>query len=240
MSSEYPWLCGTISSADYSCGKSSGSNVSDNESDLVTDLNLEGLGLYGLKLVYYPITHDTGYDEIFGEDQLEKVSRAFNFLGYTESIPPNVRVYKMEGIWGSDILTLYVSIVSFKYFSTYGGSDRNSPDVYDDIEARIGEVIYMPANDMMYEILDVKYYGSTFGLSSKVYTLTLRVYKDTKLTISASNPTLYSSDPIYYYSSSALSAQYPINDPLKINNLVSSANLTSSFNVNEFDCLWKN
>ena len=88
--------------------------------------------------------------------------------------------------------------------------------------------------------LDVKYYGSTFGLSSKVYTLTLRVYKDTKLTISASNPTLYSSDPIYYYSSSALSAQYPINDPLKINNLVSSANLTSSFNVNEFDCLWKN
>lgn len=81
-----------------------------------------------------------------------------------------------------------------------------------------GDIIYLEPNDTFYEIRDVKYYTSAFGLQSHTYTLTLKVYKGSKLTIDIHNPTLENrEDPIYKVATSDFPEQYEINDPLKLN-----------------------
>ncbi len=136
-------------------------------------------------------------------------------------MPSNIRTYKLEGIWGEDLVEMYVANPSFRYFSTYGGQDRNTPEVYEQIIPRVGDIIYISANKTFYEIRDVKYYTESFGLTPHTYTLTLKVYKDTKYTISADNPTLAPIsgvyDPIYNVASSALSAQDQYHDILSVN-----------------------
>lgn len=215
---KFPWLCPTIKEYEM-C--SSGDNFAVNDKNVASETTIEALDLYGISCVYYYVTHDITHDVHFGEDQLEWIARAFNFRGYVKQLPSNIRTYKLEGIWGEDLVEMYVANTSFRYFSTYGGIDRNTPEVYDQIVPRIGDVIYIPANKTFYEIRDVKYYTESFGLTSHSYTLTLKVYKDCKYTISASNPTLQPVsgvyDPIYNVAASALINQDQYHDILSLN-----------------------
>ena len=99
--------------------------------------------------------------------------------------------------------------------------------------------MYLPQNKTFYEIRDVKYYQEAFGLQSHTYTLTLRVYKDTKLTIDFRNETISDKlDPIYKVSTSDFPEQYQINDPLKKNDLLEDENLVKSDNVNHMDVIY--
>lgn len=235
---KFPWLCPTIDEYDVGCG--GGDNYAANDKNVASEVTIEGLDLFGITCVYYYVTHDIARDVVFGEDPIEYIARAFNFRGYVQALPSNVRTYKLEGIWGEDLLQMYVANVSFRYFSTYGGYDRNTPEQYEQIIPRIGDIIYIPANKTFYEIRDVKYYTESFGLTPHTYTLALRVYKDTKYTISADNPTLAITsagvDPIYSVAASALSAQDPYHDPLAIN--YELQNLKQSENVNEFNYVY--
>lgn len=235
LNEKFPWLCNTIKTEEPSCAKQSGSNVADNDEALEDSVTIEGTSLYGLKFTYYVLDHNTAYDEVYGEDQLEEITRAFYFKGYIESIPPNVRTYQLQGIWGSDIVTMYVSRLAFKYYSTYGGADRNTPKTYEDINARIGDLVYLSNNNTLYEIVDVKLSGSSFGLSLDTYTITMRVYKDTKATI-ADNETIPKNDVIYDYASYPESSDKMTDDVLKINDEVSTK---IGDKVTNFDYLWK-
>lgn len=191
-----PWLCSTIPNdrADV-CGTEDGKNVSDLDQAASERVSIEGVDLYGLKMAYYAVNQNIERDLLFGEDQTEYIERAFWFMGYVSQLPPNVRTYQLQGIWGEDIVQVFVSSSAFKYFSTYGGSDRNTPEVYEAISPRIGDLVRIPNNDTFYEIVDVKYYEEPFGLKSRYTTITLRVYKDTKKPV-AENPTMPSDDPI--------------------------------------------
>lgn len=71
---------------------------------------------------------------------------------------------------------------------------------------------------MFYEIRDVKYYDEAFGLNKHTYTLTCKVYKDDKFTVSA-NPTLGQEDPIWNVATSAYNAVEQFHDYLKQNDL---------------------
>lgn len=237
---KYPWLCPTTAEYDVGCSNSATGNiVTETESDNVEAMSTDAYGTYGLKLVYYKVSHNLEVDPVYGEDQLQVVDRSFYFIGYTESIPPNVRTYQLQGIMGEDLLQVYVGKTAFKYWSTYGGKDKNSPKVFDDIEPRIGDVVYLPVNDTFYEIRDVKYYNSAFGLASHVYTLTLKVYKDCKFTIDSSNETLSdSNDPIYTVATSSFSSSAQIEDPLKVNDIVK--NISKENNFYHPDSLWDN
>lgn len=238
--SAFPWLCSTIKREDdYSCyNTSAGSTISENEGYLDDNLTIDSYGEYGLKFVYYKVSENLTVDKIFGEDQLQVVERAFNIIGYADSIPPNVRTYQLQGIWGEDVLTIYVGRVAFDYWSTYGGEDRNTPQVYDDFKPRIGDVVYLEANDTFYEIRDVKYYQEAFGLTSHTYTLTLKVYKDCKLTIDNKNPTIGKDDPIYDVATSDFPEQYNTTDVLKKNDILDTENLEISNNVNHMDVIF--
>lgn len=231
---KFPWLCPSTKEYDTGCDASSASNISDSENNLATGVTIEGLDLFGIQCVYYPVSHNIAYDVHFGEDQLEYILRAFNFRGYVQAMPTNVRTYQIEGIWGEDLVTMYVANTAFRYFSTYGGADRNTPETYDQIIPRIGDIIYIVPNKQFYEIRNVNYYTESFGLKSHTYTITLRQYKDTKYTISADNPTISAkTDPIYLVASSALSAQDQYHDILSQNDNLN--NLDKSTNVNYFD-----
>lgn len=238
--SAYPWLCSTMKKQqDYDCGTGdNGSSISTSESNNIEAFTTEAYGTFGLQCIYYKVSEHLRRDKIFGEDQLQVVERAFNFIMYTEQLPPNVRTYQLQGIWGEDVITSYVGITAFKYWSTYGGSDRNTPLVYDDFVPRIGDVVYLPQNDTFYEIRDVKYYQEAFGLASHTYTLTLKVYKDTKLTILNDSPTIPQEDPIWAVATQDFPEQYNINDPLKKNVLLDDQELKKSKNVNHMDVLY--
>ena len=140
--SSYPWLCSTLSGYHDDCYSDAQGLVSDQdaaEQDIATE---DAYGKYGLKLVYYAVSKDLERDQLFAEDQLRWILRSWYFIGYTNSIPPNVRSYQLQGIWGEDMMTLYVGKGSFKYYSKYGGPDKNTPDVYDTWEPKIDDIIY--------------------------------------------------------------------------------------------------
>lgn len=240
--SAYEWLCSTLINKDaYSChNDETGNMVSEEEGYNAEGFTTDAYGKYGLQVVYYKVSENLKRDKIFGEDQLQVVERAFNIMMYTEQLPPNVRTYHLQGIWGEDVVTCYVGVTAFKYWSTYGEEDRNTPEVYDDFQPRIGDIVYIPHNETFYEIRDVKYYQEAFGLMSHTYTLTLRVYKDTKLTIDINNPTLKDeSDPIYSVATHDFPEQYEINDPLKKNNILDDEALKKSKNVNHMNVMYK-
>ena len=235
---DYPWLCSTMKDA-FACDPGPANNtVSKEETEHAEGYTTEAFGKYGLKFTYYVVSLDTKRDPLYGEDPLQQILRAFYFNGYTEQIPPNVLTYQLQGIWGEDILTVQVGRLAFKYWSTYGGEDRNTPKINEEIEPRIGDVVYLEPNRTFYEIVDVKYYTNAFGLSSQVYTLTLRVYKDAKYSIRSEDPTLSNKeDPIYDVAPESLKAQFNTKDPLMLND--EFKDIENSENVSMMDPRYK-
>lgn len=219
--SNFPWLCSTLSGYYDDCKGDVHNLVTDEEAaeqDIITD---DSYGLYGMKLHYYAVSHDLERDKLFGEDQLRWILRSWYFDGYVNSIPPNVRSYQLQGIYGEDLCTIYCGINAFDYFSKYGGPEKNTPDVYDVWKPRIGDIIYMPYNEMFYEIRDVKFFDEAFGLKPHTYTLTCKVYKNDKYTI-ADNPTLPKDDPIWEVATSGYNATENTHDFLSINHELSA------------------
>jgi hypothetical protein len=218
---EQEWLCSTVREKPVYCDHADGKNVSEPDAALSERVAIEGIDLYGLKMAYYSVSEHayqngaSTVDPLFGEQQLETIDRAFWFMGYVTQLPPNVRTYQLQGIWGEDIVQVYVAISSFQYFSTYGGSDRNTPGLHDELNPRIGDIVYLPNNGTLYEIVDVKYWEEAFGLTPRYNLITLRVYKDTKRTVS-NDPSIPQDDPIRKASPSEVSAYQPTTDVLKI------------------------
>lgn len=221
--SAYPWLCNTMNS--INSPNSDGFNrICSNESDTYDGAVTDAYDMYGLKCVYYRVSQNLNRDRLYGEDQLRYIERAWYFNGYIEQMPPNVRIYQLDGIWGDDSVKMFATIEAFKYYSTYGGVDKNTPEVYPVQEPSIGDIIYIPANDYFYEIRDIKYYENAFGLEKHTYTFTLKMYRDNKWTISADSPTISDhNDPIYRVAPSAIEDQYNYKSPFQINDDLTSA-----------------
>ena len=94
---------------------SNGSNVSDEDGAAAAEVAIEGVDLYGLKMTYY-VVDEMEYrngaprvDPVFGEHQLEHIDRAFYFMGYVTQMPPSIRTYQLQGIWGEDLVQVYVA-----------------------------------------------------------------------------------------------------------------------------------
>lgn len=216
--SDFPWLCNTTTAL----ADDKSNIVCDNETETVDNLTDGAFGLYGIRCSYYKVSENLWRDTLYGEDPLRIIERSWYFMGYVQSLPPNVRTYQLQGIWGEDVVTMYASIGAFKYYSTYGGYDKNTPEINDEYEPKISDIIYIEANNTFYRIVDVKYWSEAFGLSKHTYTLTLRVYKDDKWTINTKDPTLSNrEDPIYDVACDTLSGCYQIDDPFKTNDFVS-------------------
>jgi len=212
------WLCSTLKRpvSLASCSVSDGRPVSDADAGLGERVTVEGLQLYGLKMTYYCVESSTTRDPLFGEDGLETIDRAFFFTGYVSELPPGVKSYQLQGIWGEDVVTVYAARAAFSYFSTYSGPDRNDPEIEEPLKSpRVGDLVWLSQTGVMYEIVDVKEWEQPFGLQSQTWTITMRVAKDTKRTVS-DDPTLPEDDPVRNMSASSLDSDVPFDDPLKL------------------------
>ena len=233
--SQYPWLCSTVSRLDDDLDNIVCPNEEDTDDVLIQDAYEK----FGITCVYYRVTEDLLRDKLFGEDQLKYIQRSWYFNGYVEQLPPNVRSYQLQGIWGEDVVRMFASIDAFNYYSTYGGYDKNTPEVYEEQPPSIGDIIYIPANETFYRIVDVKYYEQAFGLKPHTYTFTLKVYKDNKWTISGDSPTLSNvEDPIYTVANYPLPSCYQIDDPLKVQPVVSEDARPHSDPYNDVNVLY--
>jgi len=208
----YPWLCSTIRT-DTFCDKSSGANVADVTTDKVDEITAEETDLYGLKMTYYVVSENLKRDRLLGEDQLQFIERAFYFTGYLTELPPNVRSYQLQGIWGEDVMQVFIS-KSFYYYSTYGKTGRNTPEVYEAMCPRVGDIVYFNTTNKFYELIDFSQWENAFGLKSHYYRMTCRVFKDTKYTIS-DNDTIPKDDPIYNITTPSIDASANFYDYLQ-------------------------
>ena len=84
-----------------------------------------------------------------------------------------------------------------------------------ELPPRVGDIVYLPNNDTLYEIVDTKLWEEAFGLRSRYTLITLRVYKDTKRTV-MKHETIPDDDVIRQHSPSELEAYEPTTDVLKI------------------------
>ena len=140
---QYPWLCKSTAILE----DDKNNIVCENETDTVDSVTMDAYGLFGIKCTYYHVSEDLNRDKLYGEDQLREIKRSWYFMGYINSLPPNVRTYQLQGIWGEDTVTMYASIDAFNYYSTYGGYDKNTPGLNSECQAKIGDIIYIEAND---------------------------------------------------------------------------------------------
>ena len=172
--SQYPWLCSTVSRLD----DDSDNIVCPNEEDTDNVLIQDAYEKFGIICVYYRVTEDLLRDKLFGEDQLKYIQRSWYFNGYVEQLPPNVRSYQLQGIWGEDVVRMFASIDAFNYYSTYGGKDKNTPEVYEEQPPSIGDIVYIKYSDTYYEIVNVKPFaeGTTFLSTPMTWFFHLRVW----------------------------------------------------------------
>lgn len=192
------WLCSTIRedfSAYCSYDEDEGTSTTEEDESTAEAVSIEGVDLYGVKMCYYMVD-SAPPDPLFGEKQIETVERAFWFMGYLEAMPQDVRSYQLQGIYGQDLVQVYVTRTAFKYFSTYGGSDRNTPETNEALtNPRIGDIVLINPTQLLYEIVDVQYWEAAFGQTSIYALLTMKPFRDTYMTIS-DNETIPESDII--------------------------------------------
>lgn len=146
------------------------------EAALISELTSEAYGNYGLEVLYYVKNIDTKIDRLYGEDPLENIERRFKLQMYTESIPTMQKQYDLQGMIYNEIITCQCTIQHF-----YEASQLTYPDLedmYEPIEPRIGDIVYMQYSDTYYEVINVKPFAeqSTFMSTPITYTFSLRIW----------------------------------------------------------------
>jgi len=183
----------------------------DNERELYSTLITDTYNKFACVWVYYPTSYNITYDRVFKEDQNKYVIRAFSAMGYIEDIPAEHKSFNLEGIIGLDIVRAYFSISHFTEASTYSGITSG---IYGSYSPAVGDICYLTPNSAFYEVINVKDTIEQFMNRPNNYEVTMRVFKDNKMTVSATIPF---TDPIYTVCSSAASATEQFHDYLAIN-----------------------
>lgn len=146
------------------------------EAALISELTSEAYGNFGLEVLYYVKNIDTKIDRLYGEDPLENIERRFKLQMYTDSIPTMQKQYDLQGMIYNEIITCQCTVQHF-----YEASQLSYPDledIYEAIEPRIGDIVYMQYSDTYYEVINVKPFGenSTFLSTPITYTFSLRIW----------------------------------------------------------------
>ena len=66
------------------------------EAALMASLTSEAYNKFGIAVEYFVKEHDTKFDPLLGEDQLENISRRFSLQVYAENIPNLQKQYAMQ------------------------------------------------------------------------------------------------------------------------------------------------
>ena len=125
------------------------------EAALMASLTSEAYNKYGLSVYYFVKEHDTKFDPLYGEDQLENVKRRFALQVYADNIPQLQKQYQLQGMIYTEIVEVQCTIQHFAEASRYDWKTEN-PTAYDSIVPKIGDLMYFKYSDLYYEVLNVK------------------------------------------------------------------------------------
>jgi hypothetical protein len=149
------------------------------EAALMASLTSEAYNKFGIAVEYFVKEHDTKFDPLLGEDQLENISRRFSLQVYAENIPNLQKQYQLQGMIYTEIITVQCTIQHFNEASRYDWKTEN-PIAYDPILPKIGDLMYFKYSDLYYEVLNVKEFaeGTNFLSTPITYTFSLRVWRN--------------------------------------------------------------
>ena len=148
------------------------------EAALMASLASEAYNYYGFDVEYFIKEHDTKFDPLLGEDQLENVKRRFTLKVYTENVPQLQKSYQLQGMLYTEIVTLQCTIAHFQEASRLDFM-TNEP-TYEVAVPKIGDLMYFKYSDLYYEVLNEKTNaeGTTFLSTPINYTFSLRVWRN--------------------------------------------------------------
>ena len=149
------------------------------EAALMASLTSEAYNKYGLSVYYFVKEHDTKFDPLLGEDQLENIQRRFSLQVYAENIPQLQKQYELQGMIYTEIIEVQCTIQHFAEASRYDWKTEN-PNAYESIVPKIGDLMYFKYSDLYYEVLNVKDFaeGTTFLSTPITYKFSLRVWRN--------------------------------------------------------------
>ncbi len=149
------------------------------EAALMASLTSEAYNKFGFEITYFVKEHDTKFDPLLGEDQLENVKRRFELQVYAENIPQLQKQYQMQGMIYTEIVTVQCTIQHFLEASRYDWKTEN-PEAYESLLPKIGDLMYFHFNDLYYEVINVKDHaeGTNFLSQPITYTFNLRVWRN--------------------------------------------------------------
>ena len=149
------------------------------EAALMASLTSEAYNKYGLSVYYFVKEHDTKFDPLLGEDQLENIKRRFALQVYAENVPQLQKQYQLQGMIYNEIVEVQCTIQHFTEASRYDWKTEN-PTAYDSIVPKIGDLMYFKYSDLYYEVLNVKDFaeGTTFLSTPITYKFSLRVWRN--------------------------------------------------------------
>lgn len=146
------------------------------EAALQSSLASEAYGNFGFQVQYYVRDMSTKKDVLFGEDTIPNVLRRFILKMYTENIPQMQKSYDLQGMNYTELITCQCTVQQF-----YDASQLSYPDlqdIYEPIEPRIGDIVYIEYSDTYYEIVNVKQFAenSSFLTVPITYQFILRIW----------------------------------------------------------------
>lgn len=157
------------------------------EAALLSSLTSEAYNKYGFSVYYFIKEHDTKFDPLLGEDQLENVKRRFELQVYTDNVPMYQKQYQMQGMIYNETVTVQCTIAHFEEASRINFL-TGEPD-YESTIPKIGDLMYFKYSDIYYEVINVKKFaeGTTFLSTPITYQFILRVWRNSHENVDEDN-----------------------------------------------------
>lgn len=143
------------------------------EQNLVDDLVIESIQIYGVDVIYITRSLEEGTDEILNENDLSIFNQTFDFEAYVK----NVDGFEGEGDFLSkfglqirDSVTFSVANRTFERFVTKDKQSITRP--------KEGDLIYFPLNEKMFKIMHVEHESIFYQMGSlQLYDLKCELFE---------------------------------------------------------------
>lgn len=155
-----------------------GNDCYGSEAALMASLTSEAYNKFGFEVYYFIKEHDTKFDPLLGEDQLENVKRRFALQVYTDNVPQLQKQYQIQGMIYTETVTLQCTVAHFDEASRINFV-TGEPE-YESAIPKIGDLMYFKYSDLYYEVINVKKFaeGTAFLSTPINYTFIVRVWRN--------------------------------------------------------------
>jgi len=159
------------------------SSAYDNERKLYDLLITEAYNNLGVCCSYFPVSVDTSYDKIFGEDMSQTIQNVYEIMAYFD-LPRETKTFSTQGQLWTDKFHIYIS-------------KRHFAAATSGLLPKIGDLVRSQYNDVLYEVLSVKAEEEQFLQAKHSWDLTVRVYVDKHQNIEPTTSASMGSLPSY-------------------------------------------